>query len=301
MGLDNRDYVHDESGYDGFGGGHRPSGAAGLSTVAKLTICVGVIYGLAALIPELAYNLTLSWEGLRSFKLWQVLTYAVTPIGRSVEDPGRAAAIEAASRSIISLAFALYVLFVFGRMLTQLVGEKELLWLLGASVLAGGVAAAVLSPAGLVYADVWMMAHVCLVWVALRRPHDQILLFFVLPVPLWVVAALIVGFSLYGALVGAAAAAVPTLAALAVAAVHERRRLRFAGFADSAREWKRQRSRPKLRVHNPDADERSDVDDGFNDRVDAVLAKLSEQGEAALTAKERRLLKQASKRYKNRV
>ena len=299
MGLDNRDYVHDESGYDGFGGGGgRPPGAAGLSAIAKVTIVVGVAYVLAMLIPDLAANLTLSWAGLKSGKLWQLLTYAITPLGVAADHPDRGAVVAAANRGIISFAFALYILFQFGRQLTQFVGAKETVGLLGAAVLAGGVVAAVVSPQlGAGYANVWTLANVTLVGVAMRRPHDKILLFFVLPVPLWAVAAAIVGFSVLTAVSGNAAAVAPMLASLAVAAAHEKKGVRFAGAADAVSDWRRRRSQPKLKVHRPEADE----DEGFDDRVDAVLAKLGEQGEASLTGKERRLLKQASKRYKDRV
>jgi hypothetical protein len=52
---------------------------------------------------------------------------------------------------------------------------------------------------------------------------------------------------------------------------------------------------PKLRVHDPDEASRD-----LSDQVDAILAKISQQGEASLTRKERRTLEEASKRYQRR-
>jgi hypothetical protein len=52
--------------------------------------------------------------------------------------------------------------------------------------------------------------------------------------------------------------------------------------------------RPKLRVHEPDRDE------SLSDQVDRILEKISREGEASLTAQERRTLEDASKRYQQR-
>ncbi|MEX2558794.1 MAG: DUF6576 domain-containing protein, partial [Pirellulales bacterium] len=53
--------------------------------------------------------------------------------------------------------------------------------------------------------------------------------------------------------------------------------------------------RPKLRVHEPPQRE---PDLGL--RVDRILEKISREGEASLTADERRTLEEASRRYQRR-
>ena len=54
---------------------------------------------------------------------------------------------------------------------------------------------------------------------------------------------------------------------------------------------------PKLRVHDPDAGEEK-----LKAQADQILAKISDQGEASLTNKERKLLKKySSSLRKNRV
>jgi hypothetical protein len=58
--------------------------------------------------------------------------------------------------------------------------------------------------------------------------------------------------------------------------------------------WKALKPRPKLRVHEPDREE------SFSDQVDRILEKISREGEASLTAQERHLLEDASRRYQQR-
>ena len=56
------------------------------------------------------------------------------------------------------------------------------------------------------------------------------------------------------------------------------------------------RLRPRLRVHDPRKDDRDTADHD----VDAILEKISRQGEASLTKRERRALEEASRRYQRR-
>jgi membrane associated rhomboid family serine protease len=55
------------------------------------------------------------------------------------------------------------------------------------------------------------------------------------------------------------------------------------------------RLRPKLRIHDPVDDARA-----LNQKVDQILEKISQQGEASLTKQERRTLEEASRRYQRR-
>ncbi len=58
--------------------------------------------------------------------------------------------------------------------------------------------------------------------------------------------------------------------------------------------WPRMK-RPKLKIHDPEAEERQ-----LARQVDAILEKISRDGEASLTKQERRILEQASRRYQRR-
>jgi hypothetical protein len=56
-------------------------------------------------------------------------------------------------------------------------------------------------------------------------------------------------------------------------------------------------SRPKVRVYQPSVEEPTE---NFDAKVDAILAKIHDHGEASLTDQERETLKNASRRYKKR-
>jgi hypothetical protein len=51
----------------------------------------------------------------------------------------------------------------------------------------------------------------------------------------------------------------------------------------------------KLRIHDPEADERE-----LNNQVDAILEKIHRQGEASLSKKERRILETASRKLQEK-
>ena len=53
--------------------------------------------------------------------------------------------------------------------------------------------------------------------------------------------------------------------------------------------------RPKLKIHDPDAKEHE-----LSEQVDRILKKISREGEASLSKKERRVMEQASKRYQKK-
>ena len=53
--------------------------------------------------------------------------------------------------------------------------------------------------------------------------------------------------------------------------------------------------RPKLRIHEPGKEARD-----LNRQVDAILEKISREGESSLTKKERKILEEASRRYQRR-
>ena len=53
--------------------------------------------------------------------------------------------------------------------------------------------------------------------------------------------------------------------------------------------------RPKLRIHDPEEEARD-----LSKKVDQILEKISQQGEASLTKQERKTLEEASRRYQRR-
>jgi len=61
------------------------------------------------------------------------------------------------------------------------------------------------------------------------------------------------------------------------------------GLVGRLRSWRRRVVQPSVRVYQPPVD-------GLDDQVDAILEKISRQGEASLSDRERQLLMEASRR-----
>jgi hypothetical protein len=139
---------------------------------------------------------------------------------------------------------------------------------------------------------------------ALNFPRRTLLLFFVLPVPAWFVGVLVVAFDVHGAMVrrpGDMTAYAVHLAGAAFALLYyglgwNLSRLWPKSFSFSLR-WLR--PRPRLRVRSPD-DEDGPPEGNLTEEVDRILEKISREGEASLTRKERRTLESASRQYQKR-
>ena len=58
--------------------------------------------------------------------------------------------------------------------------------------------------------------------------------------------------------------------------------------------WRRRIVRPSVRVYQPPADE-------LDEKVDAILEKISRDGEASLSDQEREFLMEASRRKRNEM
>lgn len=130
---------------------------------------------------------------------------------------------------------------------------------------------------------------------ALYFPRQVVYLFFVLPVPAWVLGAVLVGADLIGAM-GARTGEVAYVVHLAGAAVGYlvyRYQLDPAAWFAGKLSWPRWR-RPSLRIHNPDAENE------LSQRVDEILEKIHRLGEASLTRRERKILESASREYQRR-
>lgn len=99
------------------------------------------------------------------------------------------------------LLFNLLFLYFFGTMVEQRVGYLGMFKMFVAGGLAGGVLYAALSPlsgtSGVPVVGASGAATACIVYAATWQPHSPVMLFFVLRMPLWLVATLIVGLDFY--------------------------------------------------------------------------------------------------------
>lgn len=127
---------------------------------------------------------------------------------------------------------------------------------------------------------------------ALNWPHRQVLLFFVIPMPMWVAAVLGLLMDMRGAINRTGDVAFTAHLGGALFG------LLYFYLGWSLKEFVPEnwgRSRPRLRVHAPEERGAGEEDDELAARVDEILRKIQEQGQDSLSWNERRILEQASR------
>ncbi|MBN9118860.1 MAG: rhomboid family intramembrane serine protease [Planctomycetes bacterium] len=225
---------------------------------------------------------------------------------------------------IFHIIFNMFVLYFAGQRLEAEYGSREFVLV----YLSGGVFANLFrlcaQVAGLAAPSVAVGASgaisALLIVYAFHWPHQRVLFFFVIPMPVWLLAVLYVGLDALGALqvevVRGNRAPVGHLAHLGGA---------FFGllYYQSGFEFRklfarrpRARVRPKLRVITPPVEEERPepvgapvqaapraneaADEQLEAKLDAVLEKVSKYGQESLTPEEREILFRASELYKKR-
>lgn len=275
MGFEDRDYYREESE-----GGFFSAGGVGTACKALIAINIAVFLlqilttarGTSTATELLAFNA----ESILSGQVWRYVTWGFGYGGNP-------------------LAFIFEMLFIWwlGKSLELMYGTREFASFYLAAVLVGATAAflsafATGMSASFMGAEAAVMAITVLF--AWHYPRHQILLFFLIPVPIWVIVAIYVVFGLVGAGTGGFIAG---LAAVGFGLLYGWQDWRIGNLIPSGRPSIRMpRRKPKLRVFEPE--QKLDLDR----QVDAILAKIHEQGEASLTDRERKTLQEASRRYK---
>jgi membrane associated rhomboid family serine protease len=234
--------------------------------------------------------------------IWQVLTYAFL---HSTSGPWH-------------ILFNMLFLWWFGHEVEELYGHVEFLVFYLVAAVVGGLAFVAVYLVGLdpraipcVGASGAVMA--VMVVYAFHYPRRVILLFFVVPCPIWLLVVLYVVSDAFGFLSGntGGVAVSVHLGGAAFGALYYQAHLRFTDLWPRFRSRQRQRSRPRLRVYREEEAETpqpvpipappaSDVDEQLEAKVDAVLEKVARSGQASLTDSERQLLLRASEIYKKR-
>lgn len=213
------------------------------------------------------------------------------------------------------IVFNMWVLFLFGSYVEDIYGRWEFIAFYLVAALMGG----------LVYLLEYVLLHrggMCLgasgavtavlILCALHYPHKTVLLFFVIPTPFWAMALLYVALDLLG-FVGAREENIAFgvhLGGAAFALLYFKAQIRLLSFWDSVRAWKKQRSRPRLRLYHPETElpepvpvgpkAGNEIDEQFEAKVDAVLEKVARAGQESLTDSEKQILLKASEIYKRR-
>lgn len=130
-------------------------------------------------------------------------------------------------------------------------------------------------------------------------PRKTLLLWGILPMPMWAIGLLIVGMDALGA-TGRMPAGIAYSVHLVGAACGTLYFFLFFKSGHRLTSWfdVSSQRKPKLRIHTPtDAPTDSWTDDEFNRLLDDVLKRYGEVGEAGLTPEEREFLQRASRRF----
>jgi membrane associated rhomboid family serine protease len=199
------------------------------------------------------------------------------------------------------IVFNMLVLWFFGRELEARYSRKEfLLFYLAGIVVAGliwsgvqyfywGSRATCLGASGGVAAVVVLFAF--------NFPRREVLLWFVIPMPMWALAMFWVATDIYGAINQSSNIGYEAhLGGAAFALAYYKLGWRLGGGMPSGLGWPSMRRSPNLRVHRPEGA----PDEDLESRVDQILTKIQEQGLDSLTRKERQILEKAGQKYKER-
>jgi membrane associated rhomboid family serine protease len=303
MGIYDRDY-------------YRRDGPSFLGTIAErgrvcfwLIVINGVCFALQMLTrtPDLHEPFTdallLNVNKVMQGEVWRLLTYAFL------------------HGSILHIVFNMLFLFWFGRQVEDHLGSREFL----AFYLVAAVLAALVYTAGAL-ADLPAHGHLALgasgavmavlVLAALYNPRQTILLFFLIPVPIWAFVIFLVIQDAFG-LLGTFQNNVAVSAHLGGAAfgfAYYTFHWRLTDWLPSLSSLRRRRARPRLRLYQEDDEEptptpvaarrasapTAPADEQLEAQMDAILEKIPRVGMEGLTEHERQLLLRASEAIKRR-
>lgn len=292
MGFENRDYYRDPE--------WQPDRGDHSAIRWLIVLCVVVFVGQLIDARVTRWLALTTGDAASKWQVWRLLTYAFC------HD----------TNSVLHLLFNMLCLWFFGRSLQERLGSREFVaFYLLAAVVAGlsylGLHAGLLRDRSLVTgASGATMAVMALF--AMWYPRQQVLLFGLLPVEIrWLVAAYVVidtlpiWVALRGDHVSDGVAHAAHLGGLLFGFAYHIFEWRLSNWLSFRRvpTWWRDRERRKaVRLYSPESDA---VDSpGENDldaKVDDILRKIHEHGETSLSDRERRVLSEASRRYRERT
>lgn len=298
MGIYDREYYRDDARRWGGFGGHKVT-----TWLIGITCAVWLAQLFTRNVPGGGVTMFGVYDTQRILngELWRL----VTPIFLHAE------------RSLLHIVFNMLILYWVGRQLEERFGSGEFLaFYLTAGVFAElvnlGVEVAGLKPysTGLGASGAVTAA---LVLYAFLYPRQQVLVMFVLPMPIWLAVAIYVALDALGAL-GARLEDQPIgyvvhLGGALFGAVYHLAGWRLTALGSVFRRGTDRRAQPRLRVVPPPADDEPDDPpaaasqppaDRLDERVDRILEKVSKYGQESLSAEERELLFRAGEQYKRR-
>jgi membrane associated rhomboid family serine protease len=283
MGIYDREYYRDEP---------RRPGIGQWSAVTTLIVINAAVFVADMFSPDhwIAEHLALSWDLFQHpSQAWQLLTYGF------VHDP----------TSIMHILFNMFGLWMFGRDVENIYGKSEFYRLYLSLIVLSGLSWIILNialheHAPGVYGASGAVVGITMIYI-LHFPNRIFLLFFAIPMPAWVAGIVFIALDVAGAtgrfqLTDKNVANTAHLAGAAFGFVYYQ--FHWTLFSLWPGRWFTQTfRRPKFRVHRGDNRDSRD-DQQLQQQVDLILSKISREGEASLTADERRTLEEASRRYR---
>jgi membrane associated rhomboid family serine protease len=292
MGIYDREYFQEEGRPSGFHlGGSQPMMVTKLVVVTCGLFIVDLFMegGLRELLRVHADMYRRPWE------FWRLLSYGFAHGG------------------FWHVALNMFMLWMFGRVVETRLGRREILLFYLAAIVVSGLV-------WLIATDLWLLGTaagqadraaegfpamigasggvtaVFLLFV-LFYPRQTVYVWGLVAVPAWLIGALIIGQDLWLGLRGQSGSTAwqAHLGGAAFAFLYLRLGWNFSRYVPSSIRWKWPRSTPRLRIHRDDDDP-----DTLDAEADRVLEKLHREGERNLTARERRVLEQYSRRMRER-
>jgi membrane associated rhomboid family serine protease len=311
MGIYDRDYVRREG--PGFLGSFIDRGQ---TCKWLIGICVGafivqVLTGTTAGVltsSPFTRAFCLSTDRVVHGEVWRLVSYAF------LHDPA----------SLWGILWNMLFLWWFGKDMEDVYGPREFLAFYLGSVFLGGLAFVLTSlatgaPTDLPYVTAVGPVAAVLVLCALHYPTRVIYLFFILPVPIWLIAVVQVAVGAFSFLSGlnaanagsglVAAVASVTLTAAAFAFLYQRWQWRLSTWVPDVRRLHKRLRQPRLRVYREEepptpvgvgAPAAGPEDEQLEAKMDAILEKISRTGKESLTDSERQVLLRASEVFKRR-
>lgn len=220
-----------------------------------------------------------------------------------------------AHASMGHIFFNMLGLFFLGRTVEEMYGQKEylrfymtailacsLIWAVGMMIFDPLLVFRADKPISILLGASGAVSAVVMLFI-FRNPQATMLMFPIpIPIKAWVVGVLMIagniGLSFQSPKDGSHIAWSVHLTGIAFAYLYFRGRWNLGNLFQGLRRLPKYLSRPKLRVHQPKADDSEPLD--LIDEVDRILDKINQQGESSLTKQERRLLEIASRELRKR-
>ena len=201
--------------------------------------------------------------------------------------------------NLLHIIFNMFILWMFGRLIESIYGRREFLWFFLAGVVASAACHLALQQLlgdviPVIGASGGVMAVTIIAAMHFPRMKVRLLFFPFFPIEMRYMAIGIVALDALGLFnPGSSTAHAAHLGGAAFGFLYHRFNWRFSGLTDGLTEkllhWKKRAARPQVRVYRPPVD-------GLDDQVDAILEKISRDGEESLTDRERQTLMEASRR-----